>query len=66
MERNPYVLIGVGLLLLVLGLVLPMLMVLGYIESTIALNIIAHTSSVAGLFIGMIGISFYLAGKRRE
>ena len=66
MERNPFVLIGIGFLLLVVGMVLPMLMVLGYVESTIALNIIAHSSSVVGLFMGMIGISFYLAGKRRQ
>jgi hypothetical protein len=51
----------------VIGMVLPFLTVLRVIESTFLLNFFAFTSSVAGLFLGMIGAAGYVKinrGKR--
>ena len=45
--------------LVVAGVVLPLLMVLGVLKSTFALNFIAYFASVAGLFLGIIGGATY-------
>ncbi|HPD41690.1 MAG TPA: hypothetical protein P5195_08335 [Anaerolineae bacterium] len=51
--------IALGLGLVVAGAVLPLLMVLGVLKSTFALNFIAYFVSVAGLFLGIIGGATY-------
>jgi hypothetical protein len=64
---NPLYLILIGFVLVVIGMVLPFLTVLRVIESTFLLNFFAFTSSVAGLFLGMIGAAGYVKinrGKR--
>lgn len=58
--------IGIGFLLAVAGVVLPLLMVLQVIESTFFLNFLAYGMSIAGLILGMIGAAFYVAGRRRR
>lgn len=56
---HPKYLLIVAVFLLVLGFILPFLMVLHVIPSTFFLNFLAFTSSVAGLFVGIIGIAVY-------
>ncbi|MFO3795713.1 MAG: hypothetical protein ACK8QZ_00250 [Anaerolineales bacterium] len=54
------VLIWVGGGLVVLGALLPFLMVLQVLPSTFFLAFLSYASSVAGLFLGMLGISIYI------
>jgi len=50
--------------LLVLGVVLPMLMVLGYLGSTLFLNFVSAVSSTGGLLLGFVGIAQYVRSRR--
>ena len=58
----------IGFLLVLTGAVLPFLMVMQMLESTFLLNFIAYGSSIAGLFLGMIGavnlVSFQRHSRR--
>ncbi len=63
---SPWRLIGVAAVLEVIGVILPMLMVIGKLPSTWLLNTLAFLSSVIGLFIGSIGISMYVRIHRRQ
>jgi len=53
---DPKILMGIGFLLMVLGTVLPFLMVLQIITSTLFLNFFAFGAGFLGLIIGMMGI----------
>jgi hypothetical protein len=55
--RNPRKLIGVGFVLLVFGFVLPVLMVIGVIASSLWLSILSHAASVSGLLLGLLGVA---------
>lgn len=59
-------LIIIGFFLVLFGAVLPFLIVLGYVESTFFLNFLAFGASVAGLFLGVLGMASYVGIKRRE
>ena len=63
---NPKVLLGVGFLLLVLGVVLPIMMVLQIIPSTFFLNFFSYGASLVGLIMGMIGIMEFVARSRNR
>lgn len=62
---NPFVLLGVGFFLLILGVVLPALMVIKIVESTFFLNFVAYSASLLGMVIGFIG-SVMLYGRYRK
>jgi len=59
-------LIIVGFVLLLVGVVLPFLMVLGLVESTLLLNFLAYGSSTTGLILGFVGIAQYRGGQKRR
>lgn len=59
-------LIVIGFFLVLLGAVLPFLIVMGLVESTLFLNFLAFAASVSGLFLGVLGIASYVGVKRRE
>jgi hypothetical protein len=62
--RGEYlILIGFGLVLL--GAILPFLMIMHTIKSTLFLNFFSYIVSVAGLFLGIVG-SAYLIHDRRS
>ena len=64
MFDHPGKLILIGLALVIMGVVLPFLMILKIIESTFFWNFLAYSSSVAGLFLGLIGaVSFSKKGR---
>jgi hypothetical protein len=42
------------------GAVLPYLIVLGILKSTLALNFFAYMISVGGLFLGIIAVAMYV------
>jgi hypothetical protein len=55
--ENPLRLVVIGFGLLIIGVVLPFLMVLKLVESTLFSNFLAVASSVAGLTTGFMGIT---------
>ena len=59
--KSPRFLLGLGLLLMLLGIILPFMMVIHVIESTFFLNFFSWGASVAGLALAMV-----LAPMRRE
>jgi hypothetical protein len=64
MKSPPFLLI-LGMILLLLGIVLPFLMVIQVLESTFFLNFFSWGISVAGLAFGTIGFAMY-SWKNRE
>ena len=61
---NPLRLIIAALVLLLVGVVLPFLMVLELLESTLPLNFVAALSSTMGIIIGFIGIAQYMRARK--
>lgn len=55
-----------GFVLVLLGFVLPFLMVLRVIPSTIFLSFLSYAASVAGLFLGLIGAALYVRTYRKR
>ena len=65
MMNSPHLLLGLGLILMILGIVIPFLIVIRVIESTFFLNFFSWGASVAGLFLGIIGVATWVR-KRKE
>lgn len=63
---KPGRLIFVAFIMVLLGAVLPFLMVIRLLESTWLLNFISYIVSVGGLFLGIIGASFYVREQKRD
>ena len=61
---SPWRLIGVGGVLEVVGVALPMLMVVGVLPSTWLLNGVAFLSGVSGLFLGYLGVTIMVRVRR--
>ena len=53
---SPVQLMLIGFAMLVIGFILPFLMVLHIIESTLLLGFVAYLTSFLGLIIGLIGV----------
>jgi hypothetical protein len=69
MNTQAYRLFVIAVILLVIGAVLPFLMVIRVLESTFFLNFLSYVASVAGLFLGFIGIAMYVGearGKKKD
>ncbi|HSJ89624.1 MAG TPA: hypothetical protein VK909_20595 [Anaerolineales bacterium] len=62
--NSPRFLLGLGIVLMLLGIVLPFLMVIKVVESTFFLNFFSWGASVAGLTLGTIGFAMYSRGRR--
>ncbi len=58
-QWQPWHTILLGLILVVIGFILPLLMVLGVLKSTFLLNFIAYMTSVSGLLLGMVGAALH-------
>jgi uncharacterized membrane protein len=65
LDRDPRLLLLIGFLLMLLGFVLPFLMVMGVVTSTLFLNFFSFTASLVGVVTGIIGVAFY-ARRRME
>jgi hypothetical protein len=61
---SPGKLIGIGFVLVLLGVVLPYLMVMRFIESTFFLNFFSFAASFLGLMLGIIGAAGYVREHR--
>ena len=55
MINSPRFLLGVGLIFLLIGWLIPVLIILYVIPSTLFLNFLGWGLSVSGLFLGFIG-----------
>lgn len=64
MMQKPILGIVAGFVLVFLGFLLPLLMVIGVLESTFFLNFFSYTASVTGLFLGMISIAYYVRMRK--
>lgn len=62
---NYRMILGIGFFLVTFGMVVPFLMVLRIVESTFFLNFLSFSASVAGLFLGIIGIVYYVRLNRK-
>jgi hypothetical protein len=62
--EHPVRLIAIAYGQLLVGAVLPFLMVIGLIQSTVALNVLAVVCSVGGVTLGFIAITLY-RGRRK-
>jgi hypothetical protein len=63
--RGEY-LILIGFVLVLLGAILPFLMVMKILTSTFFLNFFSYTASVAGLFMGVAGVSYLVRYRRNK
>jgi len=66
MDLDPKILLAVGFFLLVLGVVLPFLMVLQILESTLFLNFFSFIAQFLGLIVGFIGAMLIVRRNRRR
>jgi uncharacterized membrane protein (DUF485 family) len=64
--KSPLSMIALAFLMLVLGFVLPFLMMMRILESTILLNFVAYLVSVFGLVLGIVGASSYTRRADKE
>jgi hypothetical protein len=55
-----------GLILLIVGVVLPFSMVLGLITPTYFLSFLSYSSSTAGLITGFIGIAQHMGARKHS
>jgi hypothetical protein len=62
---QPVQLILIGIVLMLVGWVLPFLMVLRVLESSFPLNFLSYTAQVSGLFLGIIGVAMYARLKKK-
>jgi hypothetical protein len=62
--RSPLFLLSLGILLMLLGIVLPFLMVIKVLDSTFFLNFFSYGASVAGLAFGTIGFALWSRNRR--
>lgn len=56
----------IGLTLVVAGAVLPFLMVIGVLQSSLWLGFVSYTSSIGGLFLGVLSAAGIFASRRQD
>jgi len=67
MLERPERLLVIAVFLLLFGCFMPFLMVTQAVQSTFFLNFLSFTASLAGLFLGIIGIAMHrLKQKKKE
>jgi hypothetical protein len=62
--NSPRFLLSLGIMLMMLGIILPFLMVIHVLESTFFLNFFSWGASVVGLSFGTIGFAIYSSGRK--
>jgi hypothetical protein len=61
-----YRILLIGFFMALAGVILPLLMVIGVLESTFFLNFFSYTISTLGVFLGIIGTAMYVRENRRK
>ncbi len=64
MMNSPRFLLSLGIVLMLLGVILPFLMVIHMLASTFFLNFFSWGASVAGLAFGTIGFATYTRNRK--
>jgi hypothetical protein len=64
MMKSPRMLLVIGMIMMLLGIILPFLMVIQVLESTFFWNFFSWGLSVAGLAFATIGFALYSKDKR--
>ena len=64
MIKSPRLLLSLGLILMILGIVIPFLILMRVLESTFFLNFFSWGASVAGLFLGIIGVANWTRNRK--
>ena len=64
MMNSPRLLLALGLILMILGIVIPFLILMRVLESTFFLNFFSWGASVAGLFLGIIGVENWTRNRK--
>jgi len=62
--NHPRLLLSLGLVLMLLGVLLPFLMLIRVLESTFFLNFFSWGASVSGLFLGIIGVATWVRMRK--
>jgi hypothetical protein len=65
-QIQPWKLIAIGFVLVLLGFLIPMLMVVNVIEAGFLLSFFSHGASISGLFLGLIGSALYVRSDREK
>lgn len=65
-DEHPFRLVWIGFILVLAGAVLPFLIVMKILPSTLFLNFFAFTISVGGLFLGIIGAAMYVKKNKKS
>jgi len=61
---QPWKIIAIGFVLVLLGFLVPFLMVIGIIQPSFLLSFLSHGASVSGLLLGIIGAALYVHSER--
>lgn len=62
---DPRSIVLLGLVLVVLGFVLPFLMLLRIVETSFFLGFLSYGASIAGLLLGLMGAAWYVRSSRK-
>jgi len=65
MMNSPRLMLTIGLILMLLGIALPFLILIHVLESTFFLNFFSWGASVAGLFLGVIGVATWVRTREK-
>jgi len=65
-QSHPRAIILIGFILVLLGVILPLLMVLRFIEPTFPLSFFSFGAGVAGLLLGVVGAAYYVRIYRKK
>ena len=66
MNKQPRRLLILAFFMLLAGAVLPLLMIIGVLESTFLTNFVAYGVSAAGLFVGILAIAMWVGDSRNS
>jgi membrane associated rhomboid family serine protease len=64
--KSPIGLMIIALILLLLGVVMPFLMMMQLLQSTLLLNFLAYAASTGGLVLGIVAVSLYWRPEDKE
>ena len=63
---SPLKMIVIGVLLMILGVVLPLMMVVKVLTATLALSFLSYGASLVGMFMAFYGLFTYVKISRRK
>ncbi len=63
---SPLKLIVIGVILMILGVLLPLLMVVKVLTATLALSFLSYGASLVGMFLAFYGLFSYVKISRRK